>query len=74
MVHVENGQCGLCAHFGENQPQDPKVIQIRLKHEAPEDLIEECGHPALSPLHLVVTPISGCAGFEPVQMPAGMAQ
>jgi hypothetical protein len=40
------------------------VIQIRLKHEAPESLVEECGHPRLAPLHLKVTPISGCQGFE----------
>jgi len=65
MIQVQEGQCGLCVHFGENQPKEPQLIQIRLKHEAPEDLVEECGHPAHAPLHLVVTPISGCAGFEP---------
>ena len=31
----------------------------------PEDLVEECGNPKHAPLHLVVTPISGCEGFEP---------
>lgn len=66
MVAIKDGQCGLCAHYGENNPGEVKLIQIRLKHEAPETLIEECGHPQLAPLHLVVTPISGCAGFEPV--------
>ena len=49
MTQVQNGQCGLCAHFGENHPQDSKIIQIRLKHEAPENLVEECGHPSLAP-------------------------
>lgn len=66
MVAIKDGQCGMCAHYGENNPGEVKLIQIRLKHEAPETLIEECGHPQLAPLHLVVTPISGCAGFEPV--------
>jgi hypothetical protein len=64
MQVIQNGQCGLCVHFGEHQA-DPKVFQIRLKHEAAESLIEECGHPRLAPLHLKVTPISGCQGFEP---------
>lgn len=65
MMQVHDGQCGLCTHFGENQPADEQLIQIRLKHEAPEDLIEECGHPKHAPLHLKVTPMSGCTGFEP---------
>jgi hypothetical protein len=64
MQQIQTGQCGLCVHFGE-QHLDQQVIQIRLKHEAPESLIEECGHPRLAPLHLKVTPISGCQGFEP---------
>ncbi len=64
MTQVKEGQCGLCAHFGENNASDaPKLIQIRLKHEAPENLVAACGHPNNKPLHLLVTPISGCAGF-----------
>lgn len=65
MLQVHEGQCGLCSHFGENHGADQKLVQIRLKHEAPEDLIEECGHPRHAPLHLKVTPMSGCTGFEP---------
>jgi hypothetical protein len=65
MTQVQDGQCGLCAHFGENGQQTQQLIQIRLKHEAPENLRVECGHPAHAPLHLVVTPISGCQGFTP---------
>lgn len=63
-VQVHEGQCGLCTHFGENKPQEDKLIQIRSKHEAPVDMVAECGHPSNAPLHLLVTPISGCAGFE----------
>jgi hypothetical protein len=66
MVAIKDGQCGMCAHYGDNNPGEVKLIQIRLKHEAPETLIEECGHPQHAPLHLIVTPISGCAGFQPV--------
>lgn len=65
MQQLHDGQCGLCVHFGENHQPDPKIIQIRLKHEGPENLVEECGHPNNAPLHLMVTPISGCQGFEP---------
>ena len=68
MFQVHDGQCGLCAHFGEHHPQDQQLIQIRVSHKAPEDLVEECGHPKHAPLHLMVTPISGCEGFAPAQV------
>ena len=65
MLQVHDGQCGLCVHFGENEPsEEPKLIQIRLKHEAPDDLVESCGLPSNAALNLKVTPISGCAGYE----------
>ncbi len=64
-VQVQNGQCGLCTHFGENKPQGDQLIQIRAKHEAPVDFIAECGHPSNAPLHLQVTALSGCTGFQP---------
>ena len=63
MFAVHEGQCGLCAHFGEHHSNDQKLTQIRIQHEAPEDLVEECDHPRHASLHLVVTPISGCDGF-----------
>jgi len=65
MQQVHEGQCGLCTHFGEDHGHDRQLTQIRLKHEAPETLIDECGHPRHASLHLKVTPISGCDGFEP---------
>jgi hypothetical protein len=34
-------------------------------HEAPDDLLDDCGHPRHASLHLKVTPISGCDGFVP---------
>jgi hypothetical protein len=64
-VPVQEGQCGLCTHFGEDHPNDQKLIQIRMKHQAPEDYVDRCGHPSHAALDLKVTPISGCAGFEP---------
>jgi hypothetical protein len=46
-------------------------MQIRKNHEAPETLLDECGHPKHASLHLKVTPISGCDGFESVGISAG---
>ena len=67
MLHVHDGQCGLCAHFGEHHQQSEKLVQIRVQHNAPEDFVDECGHPKHAQLHLMVTPISGCDGFEPAR-------
>jgi hypothetical protein len=65
MQQVQEGQCGLCSHFGEHHGRDQQLLQIRRSHEAPENLIDDCGHPKHATLHLKVTPISGCDGFEP---------
>ena len=64
MQQVEYGQCGLCTHFGDNK-QDVQIIQIRTKHEAPEDYTAPCDLPQHAELNLMVTPISGGTGFEP---------
>jgi hypothetical protein len=64
-VPVQEGQCGLCTHFGEQHPDQPQLIQIRTQHEAPKDFVDTCGHPQHAELDLRVTPISGCAAFEP---------
>lgn len=65
MVQLQQGQCGLCAHFGASHSNEPQIIQIRLKGEAPESMHETCGHPQHKPLNLTVNPTSGCAGFAP---------
>jgi hypothetical protein len=64
MLHVEQGQCGLCTHFGESHPSDTTLTQIRISKEAKEDLVDSCGHPRHAPLHLKVTAVSGCDGFQ----------
>jgi hypothetical protein len=30
-------------------------------------MVDECGHPRHAPLHLKVTPLSGCDGFAPAR-------
>ncbi len=67
MVTVNDGQCGLCAHFGENSgdgERSPKLVEILSTHQASEDMVTDCGHPKLQSLHLRVTPVSGCDGFK----------
>ena len=68
MIAVQDGQCGMCAHFGDEHAGDAKIVQIRTSQSAPETLIEECEHPKLAALHLKVTAASGCDGFEPATM------
>jgi hypothetical protein len=70
MRHVEDGQCGLCTHFGETHQPSEKLVEIRATHEAPETLVDDCGHPRHASLHLRVTPISGCEGFAPAAVAA----
>ena len=61
---IHDGQCGLCTHFGETHPTSEKLVELRTSHDGPVDLVDECGHPRHASLHLKVTPISGCDGFE----------
>jgi hypothetical protein len=66
MFQINDGQCGMCVHFGEQHPGDQQLEQIHTSHEAPEEFVDDCGHPKHAPLHLKVTAISCCDGFEPV--------
>jgi len=63
-MKLNDGQCGLCLHFGEHHAEHADLTQIRRRKEVNEDYKEECGHPTHEPLHLLVTATSGCDGFE----------
>lgn len=67
MEAVQNGQCGLCTHFGENHNKADVLVSILTTHKADLKIVDECGHPKLASLHLKVTPISGCDGFVPAK-------
>lgn len=67
MLQITEGQCGKCAHFGEDHAADEKLVQIRISGQAPENFQEHCGHPQHKPLNLTVTATSGCAGFAPAK-------
>ena len=64
MQTITQGQCGVCAHFGEGHEPTQQLVQIRTSKEAPEDYVDTCGKN--DNIHLKVTPLSGCDGFEPV--------
>jgi hypothetical protein len=70
MLKVQEGQCGLCVHFGETHGITTQLTSIRVKHEAPETFVDDCGLPANTNLHLKVTPISRCDGFTPAKSAA----
>ena len=63
MFKLNDGQCGMCEHFGAGQDEQ-QVVQIRIRGEAPADLLEPCGHPDNAPRGLQVSAISGCSGFK----------
>lgn len=65
METINNGQCGLCQHFGETHPQTNTLVSILSKKQAELTLLDECGHPRHAALHLKVSAISGCDGFVP---------
>ena len=67
MIQVQDGQCGVCAHFGEHQSTDAALVQIRTSHKAPENFIEPCELPRNAAVNLKVTATSGCDGFEPAR-------
>ena len=65
-MQVQNGQCGLCTHFGENHPKTDVLVTIMSSKQADPIVLDDCGHPKHAALHLKVSPISGCDGFQAV--------
>ncbi len=68
MQTVQNGQCGLCNHFGEHHAKNDVLVNILTTKQAPETFLDDCGHPKHASLHLKVSPMSGCEGFMPAAM------
>ena len=64
MQNIQEGQCGMCTHFGEGHEDKPQLVQIRTSKSAPEDYVDSCGKN--EDIGLKVTALSGCSGFEPV--------
>ena len=64
MEQVQDGQCGLCTHFGEHHQKSDVLVTILSSHKADLKFLDDCGHPKHAALHLKVSPISGCDGFH----------
>ena len=68
MLKLSDGQCGMCAHYGEHgAAHAQQLVQIRIRGEAPADMVEACGHPQHEGLHLRTSPIASCDGFTPAK-------
>ena len=65
MESLHSGQCGLCTHFGELHSKTDALVSILTSKAADLKILDDCGHPKHSALHLKVSPISGCDGFVP---------
>ena len=70
MIKLSDGQCGVCAHFGESGSDQNKIVQLRINGATPEDaveMVEPCGHPDNAARNLKVSPLAGCSGFVPAK-------
>lgn len=68
MIKLNDGQCGVCAHFGGDDAPKDKLVQLRVNGLTADDVVEmqqPCAHPDNAPIKLKVSPIDGCAGFTP---------
>lgn len=65
MLNIHDGQCGTCAYFGADHANEPKLVQIRISHQADPEVVEPCGHPENLQHHLQVSPVSGCSEYKP---------
>ncbi|MEO1583771.1 MAG: hypothetical protein AAFR96_04265 [Planctomycetota bacterium] len=68
MVAIEKGQCGTCAHFGADDANSERLVQIRVMQEAQPDLVEPCGLPENAERSLRVSPVSTCEGYTPANV------
>lgn len=63
-MKINQGQCGICRHFGEPHSQKEELVKIRTTQEGSEQVLDVCAHPLLARVHLRVSTISGCDEFE----------
>jgi len=68
MLKIHDGQCGTCAYFGADHSDIPKLVRVRVSHQAEPDLVEPCGHPENRQHDLKVSPVGACAEFKPAKV------
>ena len=63
MLQISDGQCGSCMHFGDGMPQE-QLVQIRVHGTAEHGTVAGCDLAANASMHLKVSPIGSCDGYE----------
>ena len=65
MADSTNGQCGTCAHFGGDLPQET-LVQIRVNLDNSSSVVAGCDAPNNANVHLRVTALGSCDSWTPV--------
>ncbi|MAT80740.1 MAG: hypothetical protein CMJ29_03730 [Phycisphaerae bacterium] len=66
MSNSNNGSCSTCVHFGDGVPSE-QLVQIRIHGSNDNNVVGGCDHPSNAALHLRVTPLSSCDGYESLE-------
>lgn len=65
MADATNGQCGMCAHFGTDLPEE-QLVQIRVNLDNSRTVVAGCDAPSNASVHLRVTALGSCDAWTPV--------
>ena len=65
MTESTNEQCGTCAHFGNDLPQET-LVQVRVNLDGSSTVVGGCDAPNNASLHLRVTALGSCDAWAPV--------
>ena len=64
MADANNGQCGTCAHFGTDLPEE-QLVQVRVNLDNSRDVVAGCDAPSNASVHLRVTAFGSCDAWAP---------
>ncbi|MDG2031593.1 MAG: hypothetical protein P8J45_11375 [Phycisphaerales bacterium] len=65
MTDGKNVQCGSCAHFGNDLPNE-QLIQIRVSLDDSNEVVAGCDAPNNVSVHLRVSALGSCDAWTPV--------
>jgi hypothetical protein len=65
MTDGKNVQCGSCAHFGSDLPNE-QLIQIRVNLDDSNEVVAGCDAPNNASVHLRVSTLGSCDAWTPV--------
>ena len=64
MTESTNEQCGTCAHFGSDLPQET-LVQVRVNLDGSNSVVGGCDAPSNATVHLRVTALGSCDAWTP---------